>query len=298
MSKQYILGIDQGTSGTKTLIVDENGIVCVKASVALKTYYLNDGFVEQDPEEIYQNVLSSVKECIETFKKNGNNVNDIITCGISNQRETFVTWNKKGKSLYNAVVWQCKRSIDICERLKQQNLQSTIKTKTGLLIDPYFSGSKLIWLYENKEAIRAVIDNREAYFGTIDTWLLYKLTNGKNYATDYTNASRTLFFNLSTLTWDAELLNTFKISNLNLPECKPSANLFGETDFDGLLEKPINISAMIGDSHAAAFGGERSVDSRQRRDAGWRRIFADQVVDGNIRPSPCHKQNQVFTGRR
>jgi glycerol kinase len=254
MNKQYILAIDQGTSGTKALIFDEEGKLCAKASETLKTNYLANGFVEQDPEEIFQNVLSSTGQCIESFEKNGVNVNDIATCGISNQRETFVVWNKEGRPLYNAVVWQCKRSIDICERLKKQNLQQKIKGKTGLLIDPYFSGTKLIWLYENNDAVRKAIDNGEAYFGTIDTWLLYKLTGGKNYSTDYTNASRTLFFDLSTLSWDKELLNTFGLSKLNLPECKPSSNLFGETNFNGLLKRSISISAMIGDSHAAAFG--------------------------------------------
>lgn len=251
---KYILSIDQGTSGTKTLIVDEHGKVCAKGSLTLKTNYLSNGFVEQDPEDIFQNVLSSVKECIEAFKSTGNNVNAITTCGISNQRETFIIWNKEGKPLYNAVVWQCKRSIAICERLKHQHLQQTINEKTGLIIDPYFSATKLIWLYENSSEIKTTIDNGDAYFGTVDTWLLYKLTNGKSYSTDYTNASRTLFFNLSTLSWDKELLNAFGLAKINLPQCKPSSAYFGETDFSGLLSQPIAISAMIGDSHAAAFG--------------------------------------------
>jgi len=254
MSKQYVLAIDQGTSGTKTLIIDEEGKVCAKANEPLKTYYLSNGFVEQDAEEIFQNVLSSLKKCLEVFVSNGGDANDIITCGISNQRETFVIWDKDGKPLYNAVVWQCKRSINICEKLKKQGLQETIKQKTGLVIDPYFSATKLIWLYENDEAVKTAIDNSEAYFGTIDTWLLYKLTNGKNYSTDYTNASRTLFFNLSTVSWDEELVNAFCLSELNLPECKPSSHFFGETNFNGSLSKQIPISAMVGDSHAAAFG--------------------------------------------
>jgi glycerol kinase len=250
----YIIAIDQGTSGTKTLIIDEEGKVCAKASESLKTNYLNNGFVEQDPEEIFQNALSSVQKCIQLFIDSGKSSNDIITCGISNQRETFVVWNKKGRPLYNAVVWQCKRSIDICTRLKEQRLQQTIKQRTGLIIDPYFSATKLMWLYENNETVKKAVDDGDAYFGTIDTWLLYKLTNGKNYATDYTNASRTLFFNLSTLSWDEGLLNMFGISKLNLPECKPSSDLFGETNFNGILNSPLSISAMIGDSHAAAFG--------------------------------------------
>jgi len=254
LKKQYILAIDQGTSGTKALIFDEQGNVCARGTEPLKTRYLDNGFVEQDPEEIFQNVLSSIQKCIDAFISAGGDAGDIRTCGISNQRETFVTWNREGKPLYNAVVWQCKRSIAICERLKKQNLQQTIKEKTGLLIDPYFSATKLIWLYENIETIRTAVNDGEACFGTIDTWLLYKLTNGKNYATDHTNASRTLFFNLSTLSWDKELLNEFGLSKLNLPECNPSSHPFGETDFNGILNHSISISAMIGDSHAAAFG--------------------------------------------
>ena len=254
MSKQYILAIDQGTSGTKTLVFDELGKVHARSTEPLKTHYLHNGFVEQVPEEIFQNVSSSVKKCITLFVEAGNAASEIVTCGISNQRETFIVWNQKGEPLYNAVVWQCKRSVEICSRLKGKGLEEVIKQKTGLLIDPYFSGTKLMWLYENVDSIKKSIDAGEAYFGTIDTWLLYKLTNGKIYCTDYTNASRTLFFNLSTLSWDKELLATFGLSKLNLPTCKPSSHLFGETNFVGIIEKSIPISAMIGDSHAAAFG--------------------------------------------
>lgn len=230
------------------------GKALVKGSEPLNTYYLENGFVEQDPEEIFQNVLASVKKCLDQFTQKGLDKNDVAAIGISNQRETFVVWDQNGKPLYNAVVWQCKRSIDICERLRKRNLQQTIKTKTGLLIDPYFSGSKLIWLHENNEQVRNAIDKGNAYFGTIDTWLLYKLTGGKNYVTDYTNASRTLFFDLSTLSWDDDLLDAFSLSNLHLPECKPSSHFFGETDFKGLFDQPVSVNAMIGDSHAAAFG--------------------------------------------
>src|SRR6187401_184864 len=131
MNTQYILAIDQGTSGTKTLIIDEQGKICAKGSIALKTNYLNNGFVEQEPERIFENVLLSVKQCVQAFTEAGNDLNDVVTCGISNQRETFVMWDKQGKPLYNAVVWQCKRSIEICEKLKQQGLQETIRQKTG-----------------------------------------------------------------------------------------------------------------------------------------------------------------------
>lgn len=254
MTNSYILAIDQGTSSTKTLLFDAEGRVVARASEPLKTNYFGDGFVEQEPDEIFRNVLMSVGKCIGTFAAEGGDLKAINACGISNQRETFVVWDETGEPLHNAVVWQCKRSIGVCERLKAAELEETIQAKTGLFIDPYFSGSKLIWLYENVEKVRQAIDAGKAYFGTVDTWLLYKLTNGQQYLTDYTNASRTLFFNLKTLSWDQELLATFGLSRLNLPSPKPSSAFFGESNFSGLFDHSLPITSLIGDSHAAAFG--------------------------------------------
>ncbi|RYF85353.1 MAG: glycerol kinase GlpK, partial [Chitinophagaceae bacterium] len=243
-----------GTSSTKSTIFDVQGSPIAKGQVDLATLFLDDGFAEQDPEAIYSNVLASVANCLDDFLKGGGEADQISTVGISNQRETFVIWDETGVPLHNAVVWQCKRSIAICNRLISQDLKNTIKAKTGLMIDPYFSGTKLIWLYENSEKVRTAVDAGKAYFGTVDTWLLFKLTKGKSYLTDHTNASRTLFFNLKTLRWDKALLSLFGLSKLNLPEIKPSSYHFGESDFDGLLRHPLPIHAMIGDSHAAAFG--------------------------------------------
>jgi glycerol kinase len=251
---RYILAIDQGTSSTKTILIDQDGKSFAKGSEPLKTNYLANGFVEQDPEEIFQNVLTSVKKCLGDFKAKGGSVDTIQVCGISNQRETFILWNDRGEPLCNAVVWQCKRSIGICERWKKDGYERLIRSTTGLLIDPYFSGTKLIWLYENDRNVKDAIDKGEAYFGTVDTWVLYKLTKGKSYFTDYTNASRTLFFNLNDLNWDKDLLQTFGLTNLNLPQPKTSSSFFGKTDFSGQLPSEISIGAMIGDSHAAAFG--------------------------------------------
>ncbi|MBD2703593.1 glycerol kinase GlpK [Spirosoma sp. BT702] len=250
----YILAIDQGTSSTKSLIFDANGQVVARASEPLKTHYSGDGYVEQEPEEIYRNVLTSIGKCIGSFAASGGNPHDISVAGISNQRETFVIWNKLGEPLYNAIVWQCKRSIAICDRLKAQGFEPIVRAKTGLFIDPYFSGTKLIWLAENVESVRLAIQSGDAYFGTIDTWLLYRLTNGTCYFTDYTNASRTLFFNLQNLTWDTELLDLFGLTGLNLPELKPSSAFFGESNVNGLFDHSLQLTAMIGDSHAAAFG--------------------------------------------
>ncbi|MBL7737979.1 MAG: glycerol kinase GlpK [Chitinophagaceae bacterium] len=252
--KKYILAIDQGTSSTKSLLFDDKGQAMAKGSEPLHTHYLDNGFVEQDPEEIYRNVLVSVKKCLEQFSEKGFNENEIAAIGISNQRETFVIWDKEGKPLYNAVVWQCKRSVEVCEQLKQKDLSDPIREKTGLVIDPYFSATKLIWLFQNNDSVKKAVQAGNAFFGTIDTWLLYKLTNGKEYATDYTNASRTLFFNLHTLDWDEELISAYGLEGVRLPVLRPSSALFGETSLGGLLPAPVPVTAMIGDSHAAAFG--------------------------------------------
>ncbi len=254
VTNKYILAIDQGTSSTKTLIFDEAGIAIAKGTESLHTNYFNNGFVEQDPEAIFQNVLTSVKKCLQQFAEKGFNINEIVSIGISNQRETFVVWGKNGKPLHNAIVWQCKRSVQICEELKQKELSQTVSEKTGLIIDPYFSATKLIWLFQNNPTVKTAIQKGEAYFGTIDTWLLYKLTNGKEYATDYTNASRTMLFNLQTLQWDEELINQFYLTGINLPEVKFSSSIFGATDCGGLFKNKIPVTALIGDSHAAAFG--------------------------------------------
>lgn len=254
MTKQYILAIDQGTSSTKCLIFDNKGQVIAKATEPLKTHYLEAGVVEQEPEAIYQNVLDAVKNCTNIFTDAGGSLLAIKACGISNQRETFLIWDKQGKPLYNAVVWQCKRSIAICEELKEQGIEELIKERTGLIIDPYFSGTKLVWLYKHNVQVKQAIDSGETYFGTVDTWLLYKLTNGEQYFTDHTNASRTLFFNLKTLEWDLDILKAFGLSRLNLPQIKSSAAAYGKSDFGGIFKSPIQITAMIGDSHAAAFG--------------------------------------------
>ena len=251
---KYILAIDQGTSSTKSLIFDDKGQAIAKGSENLHTHYLDNGFVEQEPEAIYQNVLASVKKCLDQFAEKGFDQKDIAAIGISNQRETFVVWDKNGKPLYNAVVWQCKRSVQICEDLKQKGLSQTVNEKTGLVIDPYFSATKLIWLFQNNPVVKEAIQKGEAYFGTVDTWLMYRFTNGKQYATDYTNASRTLLFNLHTLQWDTELIQEFGVTGINLPQIKSSSALFGETGLAGLFESNILVTALIGDSHAAAFG--------------------------------------------
>lgn len=250
----FVLAIDQGTSSTKSVIFNVQGKVVARGSESLQTMYLDGGLVEQDPNGIYENVLASVAKCIADFTSKDGRIEEIRSCGISNQRETFVLWDKDGQPLHQAVVWQCKRSVTVCEQLRAAGLEETVRRKTGLLVDPYFSGSKVVWLNLNRDHVRKAIAARNAFFGTVDTWLLYRLTGGKAYLTDHTNASRTLFFNLETLAWDDELIGSFGLNGLQLPEIQPSSSFFGETDFEGLLPAPLPVTSMIGDSHAAAFG--------------------------------------------
>jgi glycerol kinase len=272
--KKYILAIDQGTSSTKSIIFDDKGKAVAKGCVDLKTNYFDNGFVEQDPERIYQNVLDSVQECLIDFTAQQLDIQNVISCGISNQRETFVLWDKAGNAQSPAVVWACKRSIEICQRLLNGEFKTPpsggwgafIKQKTGLIIDPYFSGTKLLWLLQNDANLKSKLEAGEIFFGTIDCWLLYKMTHGKSFKTDYTNASRTLLFNIHTLTWDNEILKLWGLENLNLPEVCPSSHDFGLwiSDFGFKSEKEqseirnrkseIKITALIGDSHAATFG--------------------------------------------
>jgi glycerol kinase len=250
----YILSIDQGTSSTKTLIFDASGAAVAKGTEPLLTHYLPNGFVEQDPHEILKNVRASVAQCLDAFEAKGFSKKDITAIGISNQRETFIVWDSAGKPLYNAVVWQCKRSVDICNDYIQKGFSEIVTSKTGLLIDPYFSATKLMWLQQNVPSVAAAIKNGAAYFGTVDTWLLYQLTNGASYATDITNASRTLLFNLEQKNWDDALIADFGLTGIQLPTIQASASMFGTTNLFDLLDHPIAITAMIGDSHAAAFG--------------------------------------------
>lgn len=256
--KKYILAIDQGTSSTKTILFDELGQAVSKGSVDLKTNYFDNGFVEQNPEDIYQNVLDSVRICLNNFSNQGLQFTNIVSCGISNQRETFVLWDKDGKAVAPGVVWACKRSINVCTDLIEKGQNDFIKQKTGLLLDPYFSGTKLLWLIQNDAELKEKVENGEVYFGTVDCWLLYKLTNGTHFKTDYTNASRTLLFNIHTLKWDTEILEKWGLSNLNLPHACPSSHDFGAFDLSQILNDnstiSIPITALIGDSHAATFG--------------------------------------------
>lgn len=255
----YVLAIDQGTSSTKSILFDQEGRLVAHGSAALETHYLEHGFVEQDPEAIYTNVLASVQACFKDFSQRGLSFREIVTCGISNQRETFLLWDKHGTAQTPAVVWACKRSIDLCQHLKELQQEEMVKARTGLIIDPYFSASKLMWLFEHDAGLHEKMLAGELYFGTIDSWLLYRFTQGQHYKTDYTNAHRTLLFNLHQLCWDQELLHMWGLQHLHLPQVCPSSYDFGtiaDWTVFGVDEAlpPLPINAMIGDSHAALFG--------------------------------------------
>jgi len=255
VKQAYLMAIDQGTSATKAVVMDTRGCLHARAVAPLTSSFPQPGWVEQDPGDIYQSVLAAVRACIVQFHNEVSpDLYAIRSCGISNQRETFLLWDETGQPLCPAVVWQCKRSMAICDRLKGTDLEHEIVGRTGLIIDPYFSGTKLLWLYEHQLPIREAIDSGRAYFGTVDTWLLYRLTQGQCYMTDYTNAARTLFFNLAEKQWDRELLTRLGLDTLHLPEVRPSSHAYGASDFEGIFPRSLPIGGMIGDSHAAAFG--------------------------------------------
>ncbi|THB73059.1 MAG: glycerol kinase GlpK [Desulfobulbaceae bacterium] len=252
---ELILAIDQGTSGTKSVLFDRDGQIFAKGYTESESLFPQPGFVEQDPGQIYQNMLDSVTRCLADAEEKDFAVRDRVkVVGISNQRETFLLWDKKGLPLCNAIVWQCKRSVSVCERLKNTALEAEIKSRTGLIVDPYFSGAKLTWMMENCSDIKNTVSERDVYFGTIDTWLLYKLTDGQSYFTDITNASRTLLFNIHTLQWDDTLIKGLGVEGIHTPDVKPSSYKFGFSDFEGRFREAIPINSMIGDSHGAAFG--------------------------------------------
>ena len=208
------------------------------------------GWVSHDPEEIYSNVLAVVKELLEGVEKEC-----VVGLGISNQRETSLAWNKvTGKPYGNAVVWQCARAVDICARVEKAGAAELIRQKTGMNLSPYFPASKIAWLLENEEGAKAAAERHEICHGTIDSWLVYKLTGGKEYRTDYSNASRTQLFNIFDLKWDEEICGLFGIDPANMAEVTDSDACFGETDFEGLLPHKIPIHGVLGDSHGSLFG--------------------------------------------
>ncbi|WP_321345425.1 glycerol kinase GlpK [uncultured Draconibacterium sp.] len=250
--KKYILTIDQSTSATKVILFDNKGKLVDRITIPHQQYYPSPGFVEHDPVEIFENTCKGISDVITTNKIAET---DIASIAITNQRETAMIWDEKsGEPVANAAVWQCQRGAEYCDKLKEKGYSTMVSEKTGLLIDPYFSASKLHWLMNNTPGLKEKAANGDLLLGTMDSWLLWKLSGGKVHATDYSNACRTLLFNIKTLEWDAELIDLFDLHVNMFPEVKFSNEIFGYTDTSVILNEPLPISGLLGDSHAALFG--------------------------------------------
>lgn len=248
---QHLLAIDQGTTSTRTVLFDDKGQPLFTAQTEFTQIFPQDGWVEHDPEEIWQTVLSTCQQAIDVSRKMGGKIAGL---GITNQRETSLIWDKKtGEPVYNAIVWQDRRTSKDCQALRQQGYESTVSGKTGLLLDPYFSASKIAWILDNQPELRVRAQTGELAFGTIDSFLLWRLTGGKVHATDATNASRTMIYNIHDNQWDEELLTLFKIPAALLPKVHDCASDFGQTD-PKLFGESIQIGGVAGDQHAAAIG--------------------------------------------
>ncbi len=250
MSK-YLMAFDQGTTSSRTIIFNEFGETISVAQREFRQIFPKPGWVEHDAMEIWSSQISVTTECM---AKKGISAKEIAAIGITNQRETTVVWDKHtGQPVYNAIVWQCRRTSDYCDSLKAKGFDKVIRDKTGLIVDAYFSGTKVKWILDNVEGAREKAEKGDLLFGTIDTWLIWNLTKGEVFATDYTNASRTMLFNIKTLEWDNEILEELGIPKAMLPEVKPSSHLFGHTD-EGLIGAQIPIAGVAGDQQAALFG--------------------------------------------
>jgi glycerol kinase len=254
-----ILSIDQGTTGTTALLVDVEGNIIAQGYQEFTQSYPHPGWVEHDPEEIWNATLQAIDALFE------NNLLNIVAIGIANQRETTVVWDREtGKPIHPAIVWQCRRTADMCVALEKQGVAEDVKAKTGLVLDPYFSGTKVAWILDHVSGARERAERGELAFGTVDTWLLWKLTDKAVHKTDYTNASRTLLFNIDTLSWDETLLDLFNVPKAVLPEVCPSASNFGTASFyrnfwletfgKNISLDGIPITGIAGDQHAALFG--------------------------------------------
>ena len=248
---KFIMSLDSGTTSNRCILFNAAGEVCSVAQKEFTQIFPQPGWVEHDADEIFATQLEVAKQALANA---GAAPGDIAAIGITNQRETTVVWNRfTGRPVYNAIVWQCRRTAPYCDYLKEQGLVDTIREKTGLVIDPYFSGTKIRWILENVPGAREQARRGELLFGTVETWLIWKLTGGKVHITDYSNASRTMLFNINTLTWDEEILSLMDIPSSMLPEAKPSSCVYGHTAAQ-FFGGPIPIAGAAGDQQAALFG--------------------------------------------
>lgn len=248
---KYLLALDQGTTNSRAILFSRQGEIVGKHEMALRQHFPQPGWVEQDPEEMYANIIACCRMAVKNAKIAAH---EIAAIGITNQRETIVLWDKQsGRALHPAIVWQDRRTGEICARLRDANLEEMITAKTGLLLDPYFSATKILWLFENFESIKTRAQKGEILAGTVDSYLLWRLTGGKMHATDITNASRTMLFNLETQDWDETLLSTFEIPRSILPKILDNIDDFGNLHAT-ILGAPIPIRGMAGDQQAATIG--------------------------------------------
>jgi len=249
--KKFIISIDQGTTSSRVILFDTKGNIVFVSQYEFKQYFPKNGWVEHNPNEIWSTTLRALKQVINKAKKLKGH---ILTIGITNQRETTILWNKKtGKPIYNAIVWQDRRTQDYCKLLKKKNYENSFRNKTGLFIDPYFSATKIKWILDNVKISKKLLSSNDLLFGTVDTFLIWKLTKGKKHLTEASNASRTMLYNINNNKWDKEILKKLNIPQKILPEVKNSADNFGKTD-KKITGVEISISAVLGDQQAAAFG--------------------------------------------
>ncbi len=248
--KKYILALDQGTTSSRAIIFDNNGLPVSTVQKEFTQYYPKPSWVEHDPEEIWKTQSGVARDVLKKAKLDAKN---IAALGITNQRETTIVWNREtGKPVFNAIVWQDRRTAKFCDELKAKGLAGKIQQKTGLIIDAYFSATKVKWILDNVKGARALAEKGKLAFGTVDSWLIWKLTGGKLHVTDVSNAARTMLFNISTLSWDKDLLKIFDIPERILPEVRSSSEIYGKTD--GLFSSPIPVAGIAGDQQAALFG--------------------------------------------
>ncbi|MGG7164719.1 glycerol kinase GlpK [Clostridium ihumii] len=250
--EKYIVALDQGTTSSRAIVFDRDQNILEIAQKEITPIYPKKGWVEQDPMEIF---ASQYGVLTEVLAKTGLLAENIAAIGITNQRETTVLWDKTtGRPVYNAIGWQCRRTADICDKIKEAGFEDYIKENTGLVVDAYFSATKIKWILDNVEGVREKAENGDILFGTVDTWLVWKLTNGKVHVTDYTNASRTMLFNIKTLQWDKKLLEFLNIPESILPEVRNSSEVYGRTNLGGKGGTRVPIAGMAGDQQAALFG--------------------------------------------
>jgi glycerol kinase len=250
--QKYIVALDQGTTSSRAVILDHDANIVSVAQREFTQIYPKAGWVEHDPLEIWATQSSTL---VEALGKSGIRSDQLAGIGITNQRETTVVWNKEtGKPVYNAIVWQCRRTADICEDLKARGLEDYVRDNTGLVLDPYFSGTKVKWILDNVEGAREDAEAGKLLFGTVDTWLVWKMTQGRVHVTDYTNASRTMLFNINDLCWDQKMLDELGIPVSMMPEVKRSSEVYGQTNIGGKGGTRIPIAGIAGDQQAALYG--------------------------------------------